>query len=194
MNQARLRWKVQEVAKARGIDTVKDLSFTIRRQRTGLYKYWDGTVESVSLQMIAALAAGLNVPPGDWFRWEKARNVPEGMAQGWLREETVQPDDDVLVWQVQNIIEQRKLDPDTIMYDAHILPHSFRPILAGTPKMIFLTTLGGLARALTLDIGGLFVWDDGTQPIVAEPPAKTKRTRQGSSGEALQSRRLGHAF
>jgi hypothetical protein len=148
--QRHLRWRVDEIAQVRGIPNVIALAALLDRPRQSLYTIWRGESKVISVDMLAALYDGLGVEPGGWFRWSET--PPAGVQAPGVTGTRF------LVWAIAAQIAERGLDPTDVGYAAHLVPNAFRPILLGQSRFVFLDTLGGLARALSLDLSPLFDW------------------------------------
>jgi DNA-binding Xre family transcriptional regulator len=140
LHLAALRWNVQTLAITRGLSSVRELSFVTRKPRQSLYGVWMGQAKTVSLEMLTALAKGLDVDAGAWFGWESSG---EGRQ---------------LVWDIERQRRMRGMSVEELSFTARILPASLDSILDGTAQFVFLTTLVKLAKALDLNIGELFAW------------------------------------
>jgi DNA-binding Xre family transcriptional regulator len=133
-----LRWRLAEYAQARGIETVRALSFAARINRQSVYPIWNGRAKSVSVEMLERLCATLDADPGGWFHREGG----------------------TLNWNIRAAAEAHGMDMVTLGWSAEILPHSLTPIWRGAQQFVFIETLAKLARTLDLGTGDLFVWDE----------------------------------
>jgi DNA-binding Xre family transcriptional regulator len=131
-----LRWRLAAFAEARGLGSVRAVSFATHVGRQSLYPIWNGTAKSVSIDMLERLCTALEAAPGDWFYWEGGR----------------------MHWAIQSAAEVRGLDLSSLSWSAEILPQSLTPIWRGTQQFVFIEKLAKLARALDLHVGDLFEW------------------------------------
>jgi DNA-binding Xre family transcriptional regulator len=133
-----LRWRLAEHAQSRGIATVRTLSFVLRGNRQSLYPIWGGTAKSISVAMLARLCATLDADPGGWFHREGG----------------------TLMWTIRAAAEAQGMDMPTLGWESAILPGSLTPIWRGVQQFVFVETLAKIARALDLQVGDLFEWQE----------------------------------
>ena len=132
-----LRWRLAEHAQARGIETIRALSFTAHINRQSVYPIWNGRAKSVSVEMLERLCTTLEADPGGWFHREGG----------------------TLNWNIRAAAETHGMDMVTLGWSAEILPHSLTPIWRGAQQFVFVETLAKLARTLNLGTGDLFAWE-----------------------------------
>jgi DNA-binding Xre family transcriptional regulator len=63
-------------------------------------------------------------------------------------------------WRIREAAQAKSLTFNDLGWAAEILPHSLAPMWNYRQKFVFVETLFRLARALELEVGDLFGWED----------------------------------
>ena len=68
---AKIMWRVQEIARARGYDNARKLGFKAGIYPASIEPIWEGRAKQIAVRTMEKLCEVLEVPPGDLYYYDK---------------------------------------------------------------------------------------------------------------------------